>query len=235
MSEHALILHQFEASPFCDKIRRLLAYKQLPHRVVDYPMSAGARVKKLNPRGKLPALEHAGRLVTDSTDIAHYLDEQFPAFPVIPVDPRDRALVHVLEDWADESLYFYEMTLRFVRSTAAPRNVDKLMKHDTGLRGWIVRRLVRSRVGIPMIASLQGVGRKPTDLLLADCRRHVMAVAGLLGDRDWLVGDTLSLADLAVHSMLACFEDAPEAAAILHSTPGVTAWMERVRGVTGGI
>ena len=77
-------LHQFATSPFCDKIRRVLHVKGEPYEVVEVPVSETPSVRKLNPKGKLPVLEHDGRVVADSTDIAHYLEEAFPEPALVP-------------------------------------------------------------------------------------------------------------------------------------------------------
>lgn len=223
------VLHQFEVSPFCDKIRRILAYKSIAFIVRDYPTSAGGEIRKINALGKLPVLEHEGHFIADSTDIAYYLDQRFPALPVIPSDPRENALVHVLEDWADESLYFYEMSLRFFRSGSARANIEQILVPDKGLKGWLLRRLIPSPIGMPKILHMQGTGRKTMAQLLVDVRRHVGAVSAMLDGRDWLVGNSPTLADFAVSSMFACFLDAPEVHEIFEHHPGVKAWMQRLQ------
>ncbi|MDH3686538.1 MAG: glutathione S-transferase, partial [Myxococcales bacterium] len=188
-------LHQFEVSPFCDKIRRVLHVKGQPYEVVEVPLTRSFSISKLNPAGKLPTLEHDGRIVADSTDIAAYLEEAFPEPPLYPKGPAERALCHVLEDWADESLYYYEMTLRFTLPHNARRFTPLLVAHDPPwfqrlagpLIPWLMRRTTKG----------QGVGRKTTAQLVQDVERHVTAVVGLLGDGDWLVGSALSIADLS--------------------------------------
>ena len=107
-----ITLHQFQVSPFCDKVRRILHWKGLEYRIREVPLVRAQAIRRINPTGKLPCLEHDGTFVADSTDIAYYLEERFPEPPILPEDPAERALCHVLDDWADESLYFYEMFLR---------------------------------------------------------------------------------------------------------------------------
>ena len=71
-----ITLHQFEISPFCDKVRRILHWKRQPFTVREVPLSQTVTaVRKVNPAGKLPCLEHDGRFLGDSTDIAYYLDK----------------------------------------------------------------------------------------------------------------------------------------------------------------
>ena len=91
----------------------MLNYKGIPYEEKYWLLAERKKVRAINPTGKLPALEHGGRIIGDSTDVAHYIEEQFPQKPLIPAEPAPRALVHIIEDWADESLYFYEMHLRF--------------------------------------------------------------------------------------------------------------------------
>jgi glutathione S-transferase len=231
MDRPAIVLHQFEISPFCDKVRRILHAKRVPYEVREVPLVRSLRdVRRVNRIGKLPCLEHAGRRVADSTDIAHYLEAAFPAPPLLPADPAERGLCHVLEDWADESLYYYEMVLRFTRPHNAARFVPRLLAHDPP---WF------RRVASPLLPVLlrrqtaaQGVGRKPSAMVDRDVERHVEALAGLLGEREWLVGQRLSLADIAVFAQLACIRAADEGAKAVERAPAVAAWMERVERAT---
>jgi len=226
-----IVLHQFEISPFCDKVRRILHVKGVRYEVREVPPSRSfTEVRRVNRIGKLPTIEDDGRRVADSTDIAYYLEEHFPEPPLLPRHPLERALVHVLEDWADESLYFYEMTLRFTLPHNRRRFLPELTKYEPA---WfqrvapyvlpiVFRRTVRS----------QGIGRKPTDMLVADVERHVRAVEGLVGDGEWLVGSALTLADIAVFAQLFCIRGSDEGAQIVSAHPRVAAWMERVDAAT---
>ena len=48
----------------------------------------------------------------------------------------------------------------------------------------------------------------------------------------WLVGDQLSLADLAVYAMFQCFRDADNANEILQRYSAVIEWMGRIEAIT---
>lgn len=87
-----IALHQFEISPYCDKIRRVLHVKRQPYTVVEVPLTRAASIAKKNPARKLPLLEHDGVIVADSTDIAHYLERVFPEPALVPKDARLAAL-----------------------------------------------------------------------------------------------------------------------------------------------
>ena len=226
-----ITLHQFEISPFCDKIRRILHWKQQPYVVREVPLRDAMSVRKVNPAGKLPCLEHDGRFVADSTDIAYYLEDRFPDPPLVPRDPKLRALCHVFEDWADESLYFYEMRLRFTVDHNTRRNLPLLVAHDPP---WMkaAARLVVPRM-MRGILRKQGLGRKSLDQIVRDVERHADALSAWLGDGDWLVGDALSLADISVFAELACIRGSDEGAKIVAARPAVERWMARVDRATG--
>jgi glutathione S-transferase len=224
-------LYQFEISPFCDKVRRVLHLKGQPYETIEIPMTQALfRLPRIHPTGKVPILEHDGRRIADSTEIVRYLEERFPDPPLIPRDPRERALCHVLEDWADESLYFYEMRMRLTFPGNARRWVPALLAHDPApLRGIarpIVARTIRQQ------ASRQGIGRKSEDQVVAEAARHVDAVDGWLGDRAWLVGEALTIADVAVFAQLVCIGQSDEGGDLLAGRPGVRAWMDRVDRAT---
>lgn len=224
-------LHQFEISPFCDKIRRVLHVKGQAYEVVEVPLAkAFTQVKKINPAGKLPCLEIDGEFLADSSDIARHLEARFPEPPLLLEDPRQRALCHVLEDWADESLYFYEMRLRFTFPHNAKRWVPALAAHDgafmRAVAPFVIPRMMRSTTGA------QGVGRKSEAAVLADVERHLDAVDGLLAGGEWLVGDRLTLADISVFVELFCIRGADEGAKRIEARPSVVAWMERVDRAT---
>lgn len=226
-----MTLYQFEISPFCDKIRRILHWKRQPYQVREVSLlEAVTRLKKINPVGKLPCLDHDGTYIADSTDIALHLEQRFPDPPLLPADPKLRSLCHVIEDWADESLYFYEMRLRFSLPHNTERWLPALTAHDPAA----VRPLLRAVLPRMMrgILARQGLGRKPIAMVLADLERHVGALADTLAGGDWLVGGALSLADISVFSQLACIRGTTEGQQIIERHPQVVAWMSRVDAAT---
>lgn len=188
-------------------------------------------VKRVNPTGKLPCLEENGQFIADSTDIAYHLERQYPQQPVIPQEPAEQALVHVLEDWADESLYFYEMHMRFGLPNNGQRNIPRMLVNNRGLSHWFLSKVLPK--GILSVTKNQGVGKKSVKQLVIDIDRHFVAVDKLLINSDWLVGDQLTLADLAVFSMFNCLKDAEQALACLQQYPRIETWMDNVRKLTG--
>ena len=225
-----LVLHQYEVSPFAAKVRRALRYKGIPFEVRNYRVVDAKLIRRtVSQSGKTPVLEHNGELIVDSTSILRYLDQHFPERPVIPADARDRALAHVIEDWADESLFFYDLTMR-----GWPNNVDWLkrdiLSHDSGL----MKRLIGSGIGkfAKKTSETQGIGRKDRDTVCAEVAAHFDAVIDMLGERDWLLGEHLSVADISVAAMCTVLERAEEAAALMRERAPLMAWRERVDAAT---
>lgn len=229
--EPMITLYQFEVSPFCDKVRRVLHWKKQPYEVHEVTLwQALTQLRRLNPIGKLPCLEEDGRFVADSSEIALYLEERFPTPPLLPKDPAQRALCHVLEDWADESLYFFDIRLRFGTAENAKRWLPALASHDAALSRalakFILPRLFASKL------RQQGIGRKPIAAVLADLERHVSAVATFLNGREFLIGDALTLADIAVFAQLFGIRGSSEGAVAIEKEPSVVRWMTRIDEAT---
>ena len=68
----------------------------------------------INPKGVVPALDHDGQVVTESTLICEYLDETFPApLALIPTAPYARTLMRKWSKLVDEKLFEATRELSF--------------------------------------------------------------------------------------------------------------------------
>ena len=228
-SNSALVLHQYQVSPFAAKVRRCLHYKGVPFEARNYGLGGVGKVRKLSAAGKAPVLEHAGEMIPDSSDIIRHIEAHFPDKPVFPAGPEDRALAHIFEDWADESLYYYDLTMR-----SWPGNADwlanDLVLEDTGLMKRLFRTLAPKLIGKQ--ASNQGIGRKPPEVVCADAAQHFESINSLVSAKEWLVGDTLTIADIAVVSMLTVLDRATEARELMDGMPALRHWQQRVDEAT---
>lgn len=225
-----LLLHQYEVSPFAAKVRRALRYKGLAFEVQNYRVVDAGKIRKtISPTGKTPVLEDETGLVVDSTAILRHLDARYPEPPILPSSPADRARTHIIEDWADESLFFYDLAMR-----GWPNNIDWLkrdvLSHDSGFMRWLLYRLLDGFV--KKTGQAQGVGRKDRDTICSEVAAHFDAIVDMLGDGDWLVGNHLTVADIAVASMCTVIERAEEAAALMQKRSTLQAWRERVDEAT---
>jgi glutathione S-transferase len=89
-------------SPFARKVRLVLEAKGLAFEAVDgLRKSHHARLAAVNPRGEVPVLVDGGTVIVNSSHIVQYLEDAYPANPVLPPDPAGRARVRHWERVAD--------------------------------------------------------------------------------------------------------------------------------------
>ncbi len=74
-----------------------LEYELVPvHLVRDGGEQHGAAYRRINPQALVPSLEHDTVVITQSMAIVEYLDECWPAPPLLPPDPAARARVRAI-------------------------------------------------------------------------------------------------------------------------------------------
>ena len=95
-------LYTFFRSSASYRVRIALNLKGLEYEHVPIHLRRGggeqfsADYKMKNPQALVPALEDGGRLLTQSLAIIDYLEERYPAPPLLPKDPADRATVRAM-------------------------------------------------------------------------------------------------------------------------------------------
>ncbi|HXZ84119.1 MAG TPA: glutathione S-transferase family protein [Myxococcota bacterium] len=89
-------------SPYASRVRIAVYAKNLPVEIVSPPGGTGsAEYKKLNPTGKVPALEIDGAVLPESEVINEFLEDRFPTPSLRPADPLARARMRVLSRFPD--------------------------------------------------------------------------------------------------------------------------------------
>lgn len=101
-------LYDYPDCPFAQKVRVVLAEKELEYETVFVDLRTGehrqnAEFLKLNPYGKVPVLIDDEVVVYDSTLINEYLEDEYPHPGLMPEDSAARARVRTLEDYCDNS------------------------------------------------------------------------------------------------------------------------------------
>ena len=92
--ESVMKMYNLMLSNFASKSRIAIYEKGLNVEFVDPPGGLGsAEYKKVNPLGKVPALDIGGQLIAESEIINEYLEEKFSEKPLLPKDPEGRARV----------------------------------------------------------------------------------------------------------------------------------------------
>ncbi|HJX33399.1 MAG TPA: glutathione S-transferase family protein [Solirubrobacterales bacterium] len=204
MSDSLPTLWQIDVSHYSEKARWALAYKGVEHDRRSPVPGAHIPVALWLTRGAhktFPVLELEGRAIGDSTAIVAALEERFPEPPLYPADPEQRRRALELEDFFDEELgpnirllAFHELgndPERFaamMERTAPPplnrfgRATATYARAYTGLRFGVRSDDAAERAGAKVLAALD---RLDTEL----------------GDGDYLVGDTFTVADLTAASL----------------------------------
>ncbi len=95
-----LVLHGYWRSGTSYRTRIALNIKGLHYRTIPHDLRAGEQRSELfldlNPQGLVPALQAGGKVLTQSSAILEWLDETYPAPPLLPSDPDARAIVRAM-------------------------------------------------------------------------------------------------------------------------------------------
>jgi glutathione S-transferase len=92
-------------SPYVRKVLVCMELKGIDYEVDPItPFFGNDEFRRLSPLCRIPVLIDDGLVLTDSTVIAEYLDEVYPAPPLLPSEPKERARARWLEEFADTRL-----------------------------------------------------------------------------------------------------------------------------------
>ena len=234
VSAPTILLHQWLISPFCAKVRKALTAKGLAFETRDYNGILALGAKRLSKAGKLPVLDYTAadgthERVQDSALILRFIEDRHPTPALWPAAPRDRALAHVLEDWADEALFWFEAYYRLCDPVASKKAGVLLGEGRPGWEAFVIRKAGE----LTYRRKLQALGLTNFSApeLEAMCREHLEAIDDLLGEgREWLVGETQSIADVAVAAQLGEFVRTSRFADELRGRARVMDWLARNPG-----
>ena len=170
-------LYHFPLSPFCRKVRLVLAEKRIEVELVEEKYwEPTTEFLRRNPAGKVPVLKIDGIVLSDSQAICEYLEETNPEPALMPRDPAQRAEVRRLVAWFDDKFH-KEVTTNLVHE----RVHKKLMRS-----GYPDGRAVKAGA--------------------TNVKFHIRYMDWLLDHRRWLAGDQMSLADFAAAAQLSCLD-----------------------------
>jgi glutathione S-transferase len=105
-----IVLYGVNLSTFTRKVRLALAEKGIEYRLEVAPMGS-AKVRSMNPLGKIPVAQDGDVVIADSSVIIAYLERSRPERPLYPSDAASLARALWLEEYADTRLR--EATLPF--------------------------------------------------------------------------------------------------------------------------
>jgi glutathione S-transferase len=217
------------ASPFCVKVQRILNYKGLPYRCENLQRPPS---RSLSATGKLPVLSYNGKLIPDSSDIARFIESEHPRPVLIPDDAALQARCKLLEDWADEALYWYVVHARWVIDDNRRRTVQAFFASLPSPLRLVVASIIRRKI-LTALRS-QGIGRKTREVIFQELRERLGHIETLVPDHAFIVGENLTLADIAVFAQVDGLLTSltPETKTEVESRPCLLAWYRRVDDLT---
>ncbi|MEL4898227.1 glutathione S-transferase family protein [Crocosphaera sp. Alani8] len=186
-----MLLLQFSTSHYCRKARLALGYKKIPYQVEN--LTPGLHILKLKPLTGLstvpvllPQKTGQPEAIADSTCIFNYLETYQKDPPFMLCDPPKQTQALLLEDWLDESI---GTATRFVYYNYRAGEGKSI---DPSLSSQLVINIVRRQYGIT-----------PKTVELAQKRlEEAMNVLGYWKEQPYLVGDSLSIADITATALL---------------------------------
>ena len=172
-----LRLYHVPLSPFCRKVRLVLAEKKMDVELIEERYwEQSTEFLRRNPAGKVPILRHEGALLTESTPICEYIEELNPEPSLIPKDAKVRYEMRRLVSWFDDKFH-HEVTSNLL--------YERVNKKVSGQ-------------GFPDSKNIKEGARK--------IKYHLDYMAWLLEHRRWLAGDTMTLADFAAAAHLSSLD-----------------------------
>ncbi len=172
------ILYQYWLSPYCRKVRFVLAEKKLDVQLqIEKIWERRVDFLKLNPSGEIPVLvDENGTIVCDSQAICEYLDEHYPEVNLIGHTAPQRAETRRLVAWFDRK--FNEEVTEYLIGEKLMKRVLKIGQPD----------------GQRIRAGHQNI------------HMHLDYIGYLTDRRRWLAGNEFSLADIAAASHLSAID-----------------------------
>lgn len=172
------LLYHTPLSPFCRKIRMLLKEKGIEFELVqENPWDQNIEFFALNPAGEVPVLvEENGNVISGSYAIMEYIEEGYDCETLLGKTHEQRAEVRRLIDWFDHK-FDYEVTRNVLFEKAFKRYFGHGEPNSTIIR----------------------VGKQ-------NILYHLDYIGYLAGERYFLAGDTLTLADLAAAAHISALD-----------------------------
>ncbi|MFM9048040.1 MAG: glutathione S-transferase family protein [Cyanobium sp.] len=193
-------LHQFKHSAFCEKVRLVLAAKGLQAKLVEVVPGLGQlELFRLSGQRQVPVLVDGSEVIADSTDIALHLEQRHPVPPLLPADPKQRSQVLLLEDWADTTLATGCRRALLQAAATNPKLRTALLPDATPAT---LRQLVGALPGGWMGSVSDTLNSLLAPMEARQLHRNLEQLTALVAPRGYLVGEQLSLADLAVVAQL---------------------------------
>ena len=223
-------------SPYSQKIRALLRYRRLPHIWVD----EGARRQAALAAVKapvIPVLEYPdGTFANDSTPLVYDLEARHPERGVVPPDPAQAFIAHLLEDFADEWLTKAMFGYRWLELVDQVQ-MSRWLAFDAAKGGGLEQsqkfaEMFRARQVGRM--ALVGCTAENFPLIEASTRAVLAALEAHVVERFCLFGTRPSLAEFSIFGQLSQLGTDPTPQAMMRSDyPYTYRWLAHIDDMSG--
>jgi glutathione S-transferase len=207
-----LILHQYQLSPFSEKIRRVLAFKGLAWKAVRAPavMPKPDLIPLTGGYRKIPVLQVGNHVYCDTARICQLLELRKPKPTLYPTP-----LAAVFAEWADTALF--ESSVPMIMR---PTRFDDLI-------AWLTPQEQQTMIDDRRAMRKDALRLTPgPKTLVANFAIYVQRLEDGLASHDYLLGTEPCIADFsAYHNLWIVSRVTPEK---LASFTRVRAWMERI-------
>jgi glutathione S-transferase len=195
-----VILHRFgpffgapDSSPFVIKVMLLLKLAGVPFRdVPGNPLRA--------PRKLLPVIEDEGALIADSALIRAHIERAYGFDFDAGLTEAEKAVAWAVERMCEDHLYFAMLDARWTDAEAFRKGVGTMF----GVVPAPLRPVAKAMLRRANAARLHGHGlgrHSPADIA-ALAIRDIDALAAILGDRPYLMGEAPCGADAFVYAIV---------------------------------
>jgi glutathione S-transferase len=184
------------------------------------------------PKGKLPYIEDADARIADSTFIRFHIEQTYGFDFDAGLTPAQKATAWVLEKMCEDHLYFIALDLRWCDDENFARGPAHLFDAVPAPIRPLVRAVIRRKMRKTL--ALQGLGRHGKSEILQIATRDFAALATLLGDKPYVMGEHPCGADATffafVIGVLAPIFSSPVREAA-ESHPNLVAYAARLRAL----
>ncbi len=206
----SIILYQFPISHYCEKVRWALDYKGLLYQVKNLlPGLHWQTTKRIAPRSSVPILQLDGEIIQGSAQIITALDQRYPQRSLTPTDPALREAALQWEAMVDKEIGVHVRRFAYHTLLNQPKVVQSFFLQDGKWWWQPILKLM-----FPRLSSLMRQAMKIDEAGAEQSRQQLESalakVCSQLSDRDFLVGNQFSRADLAAAALIAPMIMAPK-------------------------
>ncbi len=210
-------------SAFCVKLETYLRMADIPYEICRGEPTEG-------PKGKIPWIEHDGRVLGDSTFIIEYLKKTFGDPLDSKLTQHQRALGHAIQKMLEESLYFVSSYSKWADDKGFEIYAAVLFARMSEEQLKTIPDMVRKRTLAKFHA--QGIGRHSAEEVYALGVQDILSFAELLGDGLFLFGETPSSFDASAFGVIGNLKDGPfdsPVRELARSKKNISDYIDRIR------